>query len=83
MRAPTCSPGVASPPWQEELLLLDQRLRAEQRRATVLRARNSAGHERAQAQQRAPKEPEDLTAAAAARAAAQSARCEGPGPQMC
>ncbi len=61
--------GYISP--QEELMLLDQRLRAEQRRAAVLRARNSAVNAQALA-------PEDHEVAAA-RA---SARCEGPGAQM-
>ena len=52
-------------------MLLDQRLRAEQRRAAVLRARNTAMN----AQAVAPEEQ----AVAAARAAA---RCDGPGAQM-
>jgi hypothetical protein len=52
-------------------VLLDQRLRAEQRRAAVLRARNTAMN----AQALAPEDPE----VAAARAAA---RCDGPGAQM-
>ena len=51
-------------------MLLDQRLRAEQRRAAVLRTRNTAMN----AQALAPEDPEMAAAAAA--------RCDGPGAQM-
>ena len=49
-------------------MLLDQRLRAEQRRAAVLRARA--------AQALAPEESHEVASARAA------ARCDGPGAQM-
>lgn len=56
--APFTSPCCA--PWQEELALLDKRLQAEQHRATVLRARNDAGHERARSPETPPSyEPDE------------------------